>query len=306
MKAYSFGLKTTIISLLCIFLLSCSTVNLGEQTEKPGETETALKGINPDMEWRFEKKIDLKSSATNMLLSLDGQQQFILDELGNLNIYKIDGTLQGTIPVGKEYNLVQLGPEPDTLLLCNRRDKTVQMLTLDFIQQINIESSPFKGPQDAPVTLILFSDFQCPYCAQMALFLEEILKAFPNELKLVYKSFPLNDHEYSVDAAIAAIAAHRMGKFWEFYDLLFENFNILNKEKIDEIRAQLKLDQQEFQQYVNDSQTKEMIRKDYNDGNNAGVPGTPSLFLNGKLVKDGSVEALKQSIKAELEKVAKS
>jgi protein-disulfide isomerase len=140
----------------------------------------------------------------------------------------------------------------------------------------------------------------------MGSFLEEILKEFPKELKLVYKGFPLRNHQYAIDAAKAALSAHKMGKFWEFHDLLFENYNKLNKEKIDEIRTQLKLDQKEFQQYVNDPKTMEMIRSDYKDGISAGVRGTPTLFLNGKQVKNRSAEALKQSIKAELEKTTKS
>jgi protein-disulfide isomerase len=310
MKAHSFGIKVIIITLLSISFLSCSAkkeeTNVKKQAEKQFETKTALKGSNQNMEWQLEKKITLKSPAIDMTFSLDGQQQFLLDEEGNLNIYKIDGTLQGTVPVGKDYNIIQPGPEPGTIFLGNRREKTVQVLTVNLIQDITIEGSPFKGPQNAPVTLILFTDFQCPYCSQMGSFLEEILKEFPKELKLVYKGFPLRNHQYAIDAAKAALSAHKMGKFWEFHDLLFENYNKLNKEKIDEIRTQLKLDQKEFQQYVNDPKTMEMIRSDYKDGISAGVRGTPTLFLNGKQVKNRSAEALKQSIKAELEKTTKS
>lgn len=310
MKAHSFGVKVIIITLLSISFLSCSAeneeANVKNQAEKQFETKTALKGSNQNMEWQLEKKITLKSPAIDMTFSLDGQQQFLLDEEGNLNIYKIDGTLQGTVPVGKDYNIIQPGPEPGTIFLGNRREKTVQILTINLIQDITIEGSPFKGPQNAPVTLILFTDFQCPYCSRMGPFLEEILKEFPKELKLVYKGFPLRNHQYAIDAAKAALSAHKMGKFWEFHDLLFENYNKLNKEKIDEIRTQLKLDQKEFQQYVNDPKTMEMIRSDYKDGISAGVRGTPTLFLNGKQVKNRSAKALKQSIKAELEKITKS
>jgi len=310
MKAHLIGVKTIIITLLCVSFLSCSAkmeeTNIKKQAEKQVETKTALKGSNQNMEWSVEKKIDLKSPAIDMTFSLDGQQQFLLDEEGNLNIYKIDGTLQGTIPVGKEYNLIHPGPEPGTIFLGNRQEKTVQILTIDLIQKINIEGSPFKGPQNAPVTLILFTDFQCPYCSQVGPFLEKILKEFPKELKLVYKGFPLRNHQYAIDAAKAALSAHKMGKFWEFHDLLFKNYSNLNKEKINEIRAQLKLDQKEFQRYVNDSKTMRMIRNDYKDGISAGVRGTPTLFLNGKQVKNRNAKALKQSIKAELEKTTKN
>jgi protein-disulfide isomerase len=308
MKVHSFGVKTMIITLLCISSLSCSAkkeeTNIKKQAEKQIEAKTALKGSNQSMEWRLDKKMDLKSPAIDITVSLDGQQQFLLDEEGTLNIYKIDGTLQGTIPIGKDYNLIQPGPEPGTLFLGNRREKTIQILTIDLIQKITTKGSPFKGPQNAPVTLILFTDFQCPYCAQMGPFLEGILKEFPKELKLVYKGFPLRNHQYAVDAAKAALVAHKMGKFWEFHDLLFKNYNKLNKERIDAIRAQLKLDLKEFQEIVNDPKTMEMVRNDYTDGMNAGVRGTPTLFLNGKQVKNRSAEALKQRIKTELANTA--
>lgn len=255
-----------------------------------------------EMEWNLEKKLDLKSPIIDMALSQDGQKTFLLDQDGNLSVYKIDGEIETTISVGKGFDHIILTPEPNTLLLSNSEKKTLESLTIDFIYDINIKGSPFKGPEDAPVTLILFTDFQCPYCAQVGPELESILKEFPKEVKLVYKSFPLRSHRYAVDAAKAALAAHKLGKFWEFHDLLFENYNKLSPDKIKEIRTQLKLDEKKFNQYVNAPETMDMIRTDYKDGIDSGVRGTPSLYLNGKQVKDRKPEALKEAIKAELKK----
>ena len=306
MKRHWFTIKTIVGILISITFLACSgeqeTPKAAPQTGKEVEAKTASKGSNPNMEWHLDKKFELNSPAVDMVLAPDGQREFLLDEAGNLNIYKLDGTLEGTIPVGTNYNLVQAGPEPYTVFLGNRQDKTVQILTIDLIQHIDIEGSPFKGPQDAPATLVLFTDFQCPYCARLVPILEETLKAFPKELKLVYKSFPLRMHQYAVDAAKAAVAADKMGKFWEFHDLLFKNYNTLNKTKIDAIREQLKLDKKEFDKYVNDPKTIEKISNDYKTGIEVGVRGTPALFLNGKQVKDRRLDALKQSIKKQLEK----
>ena len=306
MKTHWFNIKTIIGILISITFLACSgeqeIPKTTRQADKEVETKTASEGSGPNVEWHIDKKFDLNSPAVDMVLAPDGQREFLLDEAGNLNIYKLDGTLEGSVPVGKNYNLIQPGPEPYTIFLGNRQDKTIQMLTIDLIQDINIKDSPFKGPQDAPVTLILFTDFQCPYCAQLSPSLEKLLETFPKELKLVYKSFPLRMHQYAVDAAKAAMAADRMGKFWEFHDLLFKNYNTLNKAKINAIREQLKLDKKKFEKYVNDPKTIEMISNDYKNGVEAGVRGTPALFLNGKQVKDRSVEALKQSIKKELKK----
>ncbi len=258
--------------------------------------------ISAEMKWNIEKKLELKSPAIDMAISYDGQTAFVLDKDGNLSIYKLDGALQGTIPVGKDFNKIMMSPEPDTLLLSNSQKKTIEILRMDFIHQINIEGSPFKGPEDAPAVLILFTDFQCPYCARMVSTTEDILKTFPDKVKLVYKNFPLRSHRYAFDAAAAAMAAHKMGKFWEFHDLLFQNYNKLDKEKIEEIREQLKLDKKEFDQHVKDPKIAEMIRNDYKAGIDAGVRGTPALYLNGMQLKNGRPEALKEAIKKELEK----
>lgn len=258
--------------------------------------------IGAEMEWSIEKKIDLKSPALDMALSVDGQQAFLLSEDGNLNIYKMDGALEGTIPVGKGFDRILPGPTPDTIFLSNRGKKTVELLTVDLIYPIDIKGSPFKGPEDAPVVITLFTDFQCPYCAQMGPILDDILKAFPKEAKLVYKSFPLRNHQYAMDAAKAAMAAHQMGKFWEYHDLIFKNFSSLSPEKFKEFRTELKLDEKEFEKHLNDPKIEEKIKSDFQNGIDAGVRGTPSLYINGKQVKNRRPEAIKEMIKLELEK----
>lgn len=259
--------------------------------------------MGAEMEWQIEKKIELKSPAIDMAVSIDRQHAFLLDDKGNLSIYKLDGSLEGSIPVGKGFDHIEPGPSPEIIFLSNRKTKSVDLLTLDFIQEINTKGAPFKGPENAPVVISLFTDFQCPYCAQVGPQLEEVLKEFPKEVKLVYKSFPLRMHRYAMDAAKAAMAADKMGKFWEFHDLLFKNYNKLNKEKIDEIREQLKLDKEEFEKYAKSPEIEKAVTDDFQNGVDAGVRGTPSLFLNGKPVKDRSSEGLKKSIKAELKKV---
>lgn len=261
-----------------------------------------VSALAAEMEWNIEKKIDLKSPALDMALSMDGQKAFLLGEDGNLNIYRMDGTLEGAIPVGKGFDRILPGPTPDTVFLSNRQKKSVELVTLDFIYAIDIKGSPFKGPEDAPVVLTLFTDFQCPYCAQMGPFLDDILKTFPKEVKLVFKNFPLRNHQYAMDASKAAMAAHQMGKFWEYHDLIFKNYSSLSPEKFKEFRTQLNLDEKEFEKHLNDPKIQEKINSDFQNGIDAGVRGTPSLYMNGKAVKNRRPEAIKESIKLELEK----
>ena len=132
--------------------------------------------------------------------------------------------------------------------------------------------------------------------------LEQVLGQYPKEAKVVFKNFPLQNHKFAMKAAIAALAAGSQGKFWEFHDLLFKDYNRLNDEKIREIAKTLGLDEQEFEKKTADPQIVQKIRQDYMDGVNAGVSGTPTLFINGKLLRNRSMEGFKEIIDKELGK----
>ena len=119
---------------------------------------------------------------------------------------------------------------------------------------------------------------------------------------MVFKNYPLQNHKFAMKAAIAALAAESQGKFWEFHDLLFKDYNRLNDEKVKEIAKKLGLDEQEFEKKTADPQIVRKIQQDYMDGINAGVSGTPTLFINGKLLRNRSMEGFKEIIGKELGK----
>jgi protein-disulfide isomerase len=132
--------------------------------------------------------------------------------------------------------------------------------------------------------------------------LEQVLGQYPKEVKVVFKNYPLQNHKFAMKAAIAALAAGSQGKFWEFHDLLFKDYNRLNDEKVKEIAKKLGLDEQEFEKKTADPQIVRKIQQDYMDGINAGVSGTPTLFINGKLLRNRSMEGFKEIIGKELGK----
>jgi protein-disulfide isomerase len=132
--------------------------------------------------------------------------------------------------------------------------------------------------------------------------LEQVLGQYPKEVKVVFKNYPLQNHKFAMKAAIAALAAESQGKFWEFHDLLFKDYNRLNDEKVKEIAKKLGLDEQEFEKKTADPQIVRKIQQDYMDGINAGVSGTPTLFINGKLLRNRSMEGFKETINKELGK----
>lgn len=133
--------------------------------------------------------------------------------------------------------------------------------------------------------------------------LEQVLEKNPDNVKIVYKSFPLRKHKFAMKAAIAVLAAESQDKFWEFHDLLFEDFNELNDEKVLEIAGKLGLNKGEFEKKMKDPELGMKIRKDLADGSDAGVRGTPTIFINGRLLKNRSLMGFQKVIDKELSKI---
>jgi len=130
-----------------------------------------------------------------------------------------------------------------------------------------------------------------------------VLEQYPNDVKLVFKNFPLTRiHKFAMDAAVASMAANQQGKFWEFHDELFKNYNNLNTEKFDELAQAVGLDMEQFNQDRQNPALAAMVQRDLKDGVEAGVRGTPSIFVNGRLLQQRSLPGFKQIIDEELAK----
>lgn len=165
---------------------------------------------------------------------------------------------------------------------------------------IDIAGNPVRGPKDARVVIVEFSDFQCPFCAGVQSTLDQVLKAFPKEVRLVYKQFPLNIHQYARQAAVASMAANAQGKFWQLHDKMFQNFSAINEENIKKWAKEVGLNQAEFEKAMQSGRHEAQVQKDLADGAAARVLGTPSMFINGKRVQDRSFEGFKKVILEEL------
>jgi protein-disulfide isomerase len=181
--------------------------------------------------------------------------------------------------------------------------KEMVLVVLEPVVKISIEGAPSLGNQDAPVTIVVFDDFECPYCAKAVPLLKEVLAAYPEQVKLVYKNFPLSMHKHALAAAIAGLAAERQEKFWPLHDLLFANYNQLNAQKIQQLAAQAGLDMTRFELDRNDPKLAQQVNLDMQQGQQIGVRGTPTIFINGRRMPQRSREAFDQLIQAELAKV---
>ena len=130
-----------------------------------------------------------------------------------------------------------------------------------------------------------------------------MLEQYPNDVKLVFKNFPLTRiHKSAMNAAIASLAAHQQGKFWEYHALLFKNYSSLSDAKFDEFAQSIGLDMEQFKEDMKNPALAAMVQRDLKDGVEAGVRGTPSIFVNGQVLQKRSLPGFKQVINAELAK----
>ena len=135
--------------------------------------------------------------------------------------------------------------------------------------------------------------------------LEQLLEKDPNQVRLIFLNFPLRSHKFSKKAAVAAFAAKKQGKFWEYHDRLFMNGDNLSDEKFLQIARELNLNMEKFEKDMNDLKIVARINQDIRLGGYLGVRGTPTVYINGRLSKARTLETLQAEVEIELRKVKK-
>lgn len=168
------------------------------------------------------------------------------------------------------------------------------------VLQIATDDQPAKGSPTAPVTIVEFTDFQCPSCAQAQPVLERLSTEYGDRLRLVIRDFPLEQHEFARKAAEAAEAARAQGKYWEYAALLFANQRSLSVEKLKEYATQVGLDRAKFDAMLDSGQFAAKVQRDYQDGMMLGVGSTPTIYVNGRITNDRTYEGLKAAIERAL------
>ena len=263
------------------------------------------------VDWEISNTLKTPAAPLDIAASLDGKWTFVLAEGGKLLVYSDKGGLEETISVDPAMDRIassglQAANIPDQVYLASTKNKTVQTITLDFSVPINIQGAPFLGPEKAPVVVVAFSDFECPYCGTVGTLFEEALAKYPKEVKVVFKQSPLAMHKLARSAALASLAAHRQGKFWQYHDLLFENQKSLSEAKYTELAKKLGLNLEKFNRDYKAPVSQQALERDIADAQLAGVRGTPTIFVNGRRLKERNIKDLQQMISQELGKRGKS
>jgi protein-disulfide isomerase len=167
--------------------------------------------------------------------------------------------------------------------------------------EVPIAGAPETGPDDAPITLVEFTDFQCPYCALATPQLQLVLQAYPKQVRLFFKEFPLDMHSQAAFAAAAAVAAQKQGKFWQMHDALFASHNDLHRPTVFALASAIGLDMKRFEADVDSPEVRKAVAHDLDDGQNVGVMSTPTLFIDGQHYNGNiKLDALKPILDAEL------
>jgi protein-disulfide isomerase len=194
-------------------------------------------------------------------------------------------TLEQLEPQIRSYLMNQKGAEARATLVASLRAKHPTRILLEPDRApVVAGDSPAKGPADAPVTIVEFSDFQCPFCSRVNPAIAEAREVYGDRIRVVFKQYPLNIHAQAQKAAEASLCAHDQGKFWELHDAMFANQGELGVDQLKAKAAELGLDAEQFGTCLDSGKHAEQVAAEMQQGIAVGVSGTPALFVNGRFL----------------------
>ncbi|MFY0535100.1 DsbA family protein [Nannocystis pusilla] len=163
-------------------------------------------------------------------------------------------------------------------------DSLTSKITGERFRVTYTDKDQIKGAADPLVTIVEFSDFQCPFCSKFTDMLNELIKdpAYANDVRVVFKQYPLPMHKDAAMGSEAALAAGEQGKFWEMHDILFKNQKAMTRADVEKYAEELKLDMAKFKATLDAKTYQAQVNEDMALGKKFGVRGTPSFFINGK------------------------
>jgi protein-disulfide isomerase len=174
-----------------------------------------------------------------------------------------------------------------------------------LVEKISTDDDPVRGAADAPVTVIEFTDFQCPACGAIHPVLDDLLKTYAGRVRFVVRDFPLEQHAQARKAAEAANAANAQGKFFEYAALLFKNQSALDVASLKKYAADLGLDQARFNAALDGGTYAAEVQKDVTEGEEYGIDSTPTIFINGVRQRDLTPEGLRAALERALAQAGK-
>ncbi|MEJ2244594.1 MAG: DsbA family protein [Acidobacteriota bacterium] len=233
---------------------------------------------------------DRRGIPVEKLFELEVQQKIKeptveeIDTFYEENSERIKMSKEEAVPLVRDYlKRVQAGRTKEEFLKELENNQKVIRAMGPYRVDVKAPGRPSKGPLSAPVELVYFSDFQCTYCKDFSRTLKRVTEQYGDKVRLVYRQYPLTAiHPDAQRAAEASLCADAQDRFWEMYDLLFENSENLKDENLLKIAEQTGLDAGNFQSCLTSGRYRSVVNEDIRAGATAGVEGTPTLFVNGR------------------------
>jgi predicted DsbA family dithiol-disulfide isomerase len=251
--------------------------------------------VSGDLNWSVQTTWTLPTKPLDIAQSLDNKKVFVLGTDAKVHIFTPDGKKLGEMPVDPNTSAIDIAARGEMLYLINSKSNSYTAIDISFTQKIDITGAPVQGKIDAPVTLIVFSDFECPWCGKLEPVLKQLLDSNKDKLRIVFKHLPLPMHPNAEPAALAAIAAQKQDKFWQMHDALFQTTN-WTPGVIEQTAQKIGLNMEQFKADLSNPETEMQLAKDKTDAQQADVLSTPSLFINGRPVRDRSLLALQTMV----------
>ncbi len=248
---------------------------------------------------RSHEEVKIASKAVDMAMSRNGNYTYVLSEDGVLHIYKKGWVEIASMNIGAAVTKITASDRDDELFTIDKGGK-LKILKISFPRDIDTSNSPIKGSPKAPIEIIVFSDFECPYCSNLAKILDKVLVRFPDKVKIIFKHCPLGYHKNAVEAAQAAIAAGIQGKFWEYHDLLFEHQKELSPQKLQELAEALGLNMEKFNKDRSSPEVTAIISRDVSQARALEIRGVPAVYINGVFQENTQEEALIKELESKL------
>jgi protein-disulfide isomerase len=262
-----------------------------------------------------ERLLDAEARARNVsgeeLMRQESARAQVTDaqvvEFFETNRDRLGGaTLEQVGPRIRRHLQQQAGSDALEKLLAELRQRAAVEVQFEAPRIAVAAVGPALGPENAPVTIVEFSDFQCPFCARAGPIVKQIIARYPEQVRVVYRHFPLDSiHPRARPAAEAAACADEQGRFWEYHDKLFANAKALEDADLERYAGEVGLDVAAFGTCRAEGRKRELVERDVQDARSAGITGTPSFFVNGRMLGGAQpLEKFVELIEAELARPA--
>jgi len=267
-------------------LLAC----LGASAQEAGPFQ-----VSGGLGWSLRATWDLPAKPLSIVQAKDARRVFVLCEDAKVRIFSTNGRKEGELPVGPDVRGIEVAPDGESLYLLSGDKKRVTVVDMVLAKTIDLVGAPVLGAAEAPVTLVVFSDFECPWCIKEFPVLQKLLAQNKDKLRIVFKHFPLPTHPQAEAAALAAIAAQMQGRFWPMHDALFAGLP-WTPETIRSAALKAGLEMELFKLDQAGPEATARLAKDRKDARLAGVASVPALFINGYPAKSRTLASLQSMV----------